>query len=85
MNSPNVPAPRKPARTTISARIDTETALRFRELCYRHSGHPSFLRQNEIMERMIRQFVTDFERKLAEGDATKPRGQEQSARNSSHR
>jgi hypothetical protein len=85
MSLPNVPAPRKPARTIISVRIDSDTALRFRELCFNYSGLPHWLRQNEIMERLLRQFIIDFERKLAEADATKPRDQEQPARNSNHR
>jgi hypothetical protein len=84
MKSINMPASRRPSRSTISVKIDAEIAARFRELCLNYSGLPHFLRQNEIIDQCLRQFITEFERKLAEGDATKPRDRIPPSRNSLH-
>ena len=68
MNSTSMPAARRPSRSTVSVKIDAEIAARFRELCLNYSGLPHFLRQNEVVEKCLRQFIADFEKKLAEGD-----------------
>ena len=85
MNLMSMPAPRRPLRSTVSVKVDAEIAARFRELCLHYSGLPHFLRQNEVVEQCLRQFITEFERKLAEGDATKPRDRIPPSRNSLHR
>jgi hypothetical protein len=85
MNLTTMPSPRRPSRSTVSVRIDAEIAARFRELCLHYSGLPHFLRQNEVVEQCLRQFIADFERKLAEGDVMKPRDRIPPSRNSIHR
>ena len=82
MNLTSMPALRRPLRSTVSVKVDAEIAARFRELCLHYSGLPHFLRQNEVVEQCLRQFITEFERKLAEGDAAKTSDQSPPARNS---
>lgn len=68
MSLVNMPAARRPSRSTVSVKVDAAVAARFRELCLHYSGLPHFLRQNEVVERCLRQFIADFEKKLAEGE-----------------
>jgi hypothetical protein len=68
MSLPGMPASRRPSRATVSVKVDAEVAARFRELCAAYSGTPHWLRQNMVLERLLRQFIADFEQKLAEGE-----------------